>query len=198
MNAERAVEVNLDLAAIGLGDGHLVAVACEVGRDRTCGPSARSFDCSRLSLGRRGASDRLLSVLARRGAVRWHVGSWRSLRSGWSGGVRRGGGGVGDRTASKRGRADGARSDELRSDIPHEVSFGCVSGRLEHARRTYDSRQSRVGTTSEAPCGGVLALGFGPSDSVDRPLCRWGGHGGSPPRGDCASRNAATRSGWAA
>jgi hypothetical protein len=29
--------------------------------------------------------------------------------------------------------------------------LGGVSGRLEHARRTYDSRQSRVGTTSEPP-----------------------------------------------
>src|SRR5436305_1792059 len=69
-DGERAVEVNLDRAPVGLRHRHLVARAGVVGRDRSRGSAADGRDSCGPSLGGRVAGDGLLRVLVRRGAVR--------------------------------------------------------------------------------------------------------------------------------
>src|SRR6185437_14850311 len=62
---ERAVEVDLGLAAVGLGDGHLVAMASEVGRHLTRLATAGGLDGRGLRFRRRRTRDGLLGALVR-------------------------------------------------------------------------------------------------------------------------------------
>src|SRR2546421_201434 len=69
-HVERLVEMNLDLAAVGLRDGDLVAVAAEI-RHHSAGLAAAADALLRSRLGLRGgvAGYRLLRVLVRGAAV---------------------------------------------------------------------------------------------------------------------------------
>src|SRR3954452_22216090 len=69
-DVERLVQVDLDLAAVGLRDRHLVAVAAEIGRDVAGrAATADALLSGRLRLGRSVARDRLLRILVGSGAV---------------------------------------------------------------------------------------------------------------------------------
>src|SRR3954447_11561740 len=96
-DVERLVQVDLDLAAVGLRDRHLVAVVAEIARDVAGRAAAADALLSRrLRLGRSVAGHRLLRILVRSGAVR---GEGR-LRLGGRAALGRGSrriGGAGDR-----------------------------------------------------------------------------------------------------
>src|SRR3954451_710626 len=69
-DVERLVQVDLDLAAVGLRDRHLVAVVAEIARDVAGRAAAADALLSRrLRLGRSVAGHRLLRILVRRAAV---------------------------------------------------------------------------------------------------------------------------------
>jgi Gas vesicle protein K len=70
---ERVVEVDLDLAAIGLRHRHLVTVAGVVGRDVARRASAGGLDRGSLRPVRRLSGERLLVLLVRGAARRGHV-----------------------------------------------------------------------------------------------------------------------------
>src|SRR3954452_12909054 len=105
-DVERLVQVDLDLAAVGLRDRHLVAVAAEIGGDIAGrAAAADALLSSRLRLGRGVAGHRLLRVLVRPAAVRGEggrrLGSRAALRRG-----RRRIGGAGNRRAAECKRAE--------------------------------------------------------------------------------------------
>src|SRR4051794_35422363 len=122
-DVERLVQVDLDLAAVGLRDRHLVAVAAEVGRDIAGGAAAAdALLSSRLRLGRSLAGHRLLRVLVRRAAVRWEG----RLRLGGRAARRRGSrriGGAGDRRAAECKRAESPDAEHrLLRTVEHVLS----------------------------------------------------------------------------
>src|SRR4051794_4232670 len=122
-DVERLVQVDLDLAAVGLRDRHLVAVVAEIARDVAGRAAAADALLSGgLRLGRSVAGHRLLRILVRRAAVR---GEGR-LRLGGRAALGRGSrriGGVGDRRAAERKRAESPDAEHrLLRTVEHVLS----------------------------------------------------------------------------
>src|SRR3954451_11015142 len=122
-DVERLVQVDLDLAAVGLRDRHLVAVVAEIGRDLAGrAATADALLSGRLRLGRSVARHRLLGILVRRapmrGEGRLRLGRRAALRRG-----RRRIGGAGDRRAAECKRAESPDAEHrLLRTVEHVLS----------------------------------------------------------------------------